>query len=226
MGLGAFLVACLGLLAEYSLPLITRAEILSPGRQRKVLGIVMSALALLASLAPLLLVRAPQPPAPPAQLLERPRAELLSAPVSLSPDNPELELVPPNWLTGVQRLFVVSMLTNGVQVPQGEAVAQLVATDDQDIPHFFNLRAGVDTAEWALDKREVAAQAQHGSARLAQSWLVYSPTGEAFSARTYFSGLFLGGDIYRLREVRLRYLYRNPPGRPPLTLEVKRIFIN
>jgi hypothetical protein len=226
VGLGAFLVACLGLLAEYSLPLLGRPSLVRHGGQRKTLGLVMTALAVLASLTPLLMMRTEAAPPPPALLAERPRAELLPAPVSLSPDNPEVSLGAPSWLTRVSRVFVVSLLTSAAEVEQGEAVAQLVVTDDQDIPHIYNLRAGVDSAEWALNKRDVAAIARHASARPAHGWVVYAPTGEAFEARDYFTGLFLGSEVNRVKSVTLRYLYRNPPGRAPVTLDLKRVFLN
>ncbi len=226
IGLGAFLVACLGLLAEYSLPLLGRPSLVRNASQRKTLGLIMTALALLASLSPLLGVRTAAAPPPPPMLTEKPRAELLPAPISLNPQNPEVTLPVPTWLTRISRIFVVSLLTSAAEVPQGEAVAQLVATDDQDIPHIYNLRAGVDTAEWALSKRDVAAIARHTAARTAQSWVVYAPTGEAFESRNYYTGLFLGTEVNRLKSLSLRYLYRNPPNRPPVTLDLKRVFLN
>jgi hypothetical protein len=213
-------------LAEYSLPLITRAGVPGEGRERKLLGVVMSALALLAACAPLLLIRFPQDPPLPDALREKPRAEILAAPASLSPQHPQMEIPAPSWLTRVSHIYMVSLLTNAAHVAQGETVAQLVATDDQDIPYIFNLRAGVDTAEWALDKRDLATGASHGLARPAQSWTVFAPTGEAFRARSYLSGLYLGGELSHIKNVRLRYLYDNPTGAKPVTLEIRRIFIN
>jgi hypothetical protein len=56
--------------------------------------------------------------------------------------------------------------------------------------------------------------------------VVYAPTGEAFEAHDYFTGLFLGSEINRIKSVTIRYLYRNPPGRPPVTLDLKRVFLN
>ncbi len=223
--LGGFLVACVGLLAEYSLPLLGRPALFSTGGRRKSLGVILSALAVMLAFSPLLLT----PPYQPPRLLERQfgraRAELLEKPISLGPENPEVELEVPTWVTGLSRIFIISMLVNGSEVEQKATVAQLVATDEGDMPHIFNLRAGIDTAEWALAKRELATQAKHGPARVASSWIVYTPTGEAFNAHSYFSGLYLGRKVERLRSVRLRYLYRNQPGRPPVRLDIKRIFV-
>ena len=223
--LGGFLVACVGLLAEYALPLLGRPALLSTGGRRKALGVILSALAVMLAFSPLLLT----PPYQPPRLLERQygraRAELLETPISLGPENPEVVLEVPSWITGLTRIFIISMLTNGAEVEERATVAQLVATDQGDMPHIFNLRAGIDTAEWALAKRELATQAKHGPARIATSWIVFTPTGEAFDAHSYFSGLYLGRKVEGLKTVRLRYLYRNPPGRPPVRLDIKRIFV-
>ncbi|CAO0824040.1 DUF4153 domain-containing protein [Desulfarculales bacterium] len=227
VGLGAFLVACAGLLAEYSLPLLGRSELtVLQDRQGKAQGVILSSLAILAALSPLLLARPPIADTEPPPMPRESRVELLPQPRILDPDHSEMELKVPIWLSGISRVFVVSLLANGGELTQGEAVAQLVATDDQDIPHIFSLRAGVDTAEWALEKREVATGIRHAQARPAQSWQVFESTGEAFQAHTYYTGLFLGSEVHRLKGVTLRYLYQNPPGRHPVTLEVRRVFLN
>jgi hypothetical protein len=227
VGLGAFLVACAGLLAEYSLPLLGRPDLAALHRQQgKAQGVILSCLAILAALSPLLLVRQPNGEAGRPPVPSDSRADLLPQPRNLDPAHPEIEMKVPAWLSGISRVFVVSLLAHGGDVVQGEAVAQLVATDDQDIPHIFSLRAGVDTSEWALQKREVATHTQHAQARPAQTWQVFEPTGETFQAQAYYTGLFLGSEVHRLKSVTLRYLYQNPPGRRPVTLEVRRVFLN
>ncbi|MBI4800416.1 MAG: hypothetical protein HY794_17130 [Desulfarculus sp.] len=226
VGLGAFLVACAGLLVEYSLPLLGRPELTGQQGQGKTQGVILSALVLLAALSPLLLVRPPAAESSASRLPAASRADILASPRTLDPEHPEVEIRVPPWLSGVTRVFVVSLLAHGLDMAQGEAVAQLVATDDQDIPHIFSLRAGVDTAEWALNKREVATHVRHAPARVAQAWQVFEPTGEAFQAQTYYTGLYLGSEVHRLKSVTLRYLYQNPPGRHPVTLEVRRVFVN
>jgi hypothetical protein len=224
--LGGFVVACVGLLAEYTLPLIGRFARMSPGAERKLPGVVLSALALLFALASLVLTDPYESPAAPGGLLEEGRAELLGAPVVLNPENPEVDLTPPRWLTGLSRVFVVSKLAGAAQVGQGKPVAQLVAVDHEGLPHIFHLRAGIDTAEWALNKREVAEEAQHGPARVASTWIVYTPEGEAFTAQSYFTGLYLGSQLHSLQSVKLRYIYENPPGRPAAEVQVRRVFLN
>ncbi|MEW5914267.1 MAG: hypothetical protein AB1814_17050 [Thermodesulfobacteriota bacterium] len=225
VGLGVFLVICGGVLAEYSLPLMGRSRVFDLGPDQKVAGVFCSCLALLAMLAPFLLLGPPSNPRLPKMFSERSRAVLLEEPVPLGPNNPEIELRTPTWLSGLTRIFVVSLLDNAAQVQQGQSVAQLIATDDQGLPHIFLLRAGIDSAEWDLQRRSMATLAQHRPARLASTWLVYTAKGEAFRGHDYYSGLYLGRTIDRLQSVRLRYIYRNPPGRPPVTLVLKRVFV-
>jgi len=225
LGAGAFVVICLGLLAEYSWPLAGRPKLLAVDQQRKVLGVVLSSLALLFLLAPLLLMPAPPMADSARELLERSRAELAPKTIILGPEHPQVVLPAPAWVTNLNALFVVSMVRNGAQVRQGEALAVINAEDDLNRPHIFSLRAGIDTADWALNRRDVAAHARHGPARVARAWTVHTPTGETFLALCYFTGLYLGRDVNLLKKVRIRYLYKNPPGRPPVILVIKRVFI-
>ncbi len=226
VGLGAFLVVCAGLLAAYSLPLMGRQEWSEPGPGSRLLGTLVSALALLVALAPLLMMNRPQSEPEGAEILSLSRAELLQAPVHLGPDNPEVVLKVPSWLNNVSRVLVVSLLANGVQVQENQTVAQVIVLDDQGVPHVFNLQAGVDTAEWALTKRAVSLSARHSAAPVAQSWLVHDPSGETFSAQSYLSGLFLGAKLNRAESVTVRYLYENPDNAIPVGLEVRRVALN
>lgn len=226
VGLGGFVVACVGLLAEYALPLLGRPNWMGLGRERKLPGVILSSLALLLAFSPLLLTNPYESPSVWPRSLQHSRSELVKKPVILGPDNQEVELTPPNWITGLSRVFVVSYLKNGAAVRQGEPVVQVVAMDGEGLPHIFNLRAGIDTAERDLNKRDVASVVQHGPARVARAEIVYTPVGEAFSAQSYFSGLYLGRQVVMLKSVRLRYLYQNPPGSPPVRVELARVFIN
>lgn len=226
IGLGGFLVACVGLLAEYTLPLLGRPGWMGAGRERKLPGVILSATALLLAFSPFLLTLPYESPTTWTRHLQRSRYELAKKPVRLGPDQTEVELQPPYWVNGLTRVFVVSHLKNGAAVRQGEPVAQLVALDGQDLPHIFNLRAGIDTAEQDLNKRAVASEARHGPARVAGSRIVYTPVGEAYAAQDYFTGLYLGRQVILLKSVRLRYLYQNPPGQPPMEVELARVFIN
>jgi len=226
LALGGFVVSCAGLLAEYTLPLVGRPRWMDLGAERKLPGVIISALALIAALAPLALTDPYENPAHLSRELARGRAELLAEPVVLSPERPSVELEVPAWLTEVSRVFVVSYLEHGSKVEQGRPVVQLVAVDDLDFPHIFPLLAGIDSAAWDINKRDAAVQAAHRPARVADTWIVYTPTGEAFTAQSYLAGLYLGHQVARVKRVKLSYVYENPSGRPPLEAVIRRVYIN
>ncbi|MCB2187595.1 MAG: hypothetical protein KQJ78_14330 [Deltaproteobacteria bacterium] len=221
---GGFLVCSVGLLLEYSLPLLGWSETGGLGRERKVLGMSLSAAALLAALVPLLFLPVDQPP---SVLAKTPaRAELMHGRILLHPDDPEIELKAPTWLYGVSRLYFISSLSRGLDVEQGQAVAQVVAVDDQELPHIFYLRAGVDTAEWALHKRNISSRVAHEVPTVARRWVIYTESGEAFWGQDYLTGLYLGREVNQLKTVKVRYIYHNNPNEPPVILELKSIFVN
>ena len=223
--LGAGLVVCLGVLAEYSLPLLGRTELGGSGGKAKLMGVLFSCLALLASLTPLVISKPIHPPAPPAAYLQRSRTELVVDPITLDNAHPEVEFKPPVWLKGLSHVFVIGYLTGSAGVKQGDPVGQLVAVDELDLPHIFNLRAGLDTADRDLARREVAAKAAHHMARVYQRWVTFTPSGEAYPANSYYTGLFLGRPVESLARLRIKLVAKNPALPIPYRLTLIRIFV-
>jgi hypothetical protein len=225
LGLGAFLVICLGLLIEYSLPLMGRSGMLETGDRYKVLGVMVSALALLCTMTPLLLVPVQKVESAPAEIFERARTRLLEEPIELGPNTPEIELEAPAWLLGPTRLYVVSLLKNAAEVRQGQTVLLLTAEDDLDRPHVYTIRAGVDTADWDLNRSDVARLAQHDPARVARYWIVHTPSGETYRGQSYFTGLYMGQEVNLIKSVRLKYVYKTPRGMKPPTIEIRQVML-
>ncbi len=224
VALGAFLMVCVPVLAEYSLPLLGKSEMVRLGGERKYAGMALSALALMVALAPLLLAR-PRQPHPPREFFDRARVELVKRPLTLDQKHPQVSLKVPGWLEGVSHVFMVGYLESGAAVPQGETVALLVAEDQRRMPYIYSLRAGIDTADFALARRSVAARARHRPAQVAALKVVYTPSGEAFQGREYYTGLYLGRTVERLSEVRLRLIYHPAEGQAQPRLVVSRIFV-
>jgi len=86
-----------------------------------------------------------------------------------------------------------------------ECVARLATGREIWLP----IRAGVDTAEWAIDRTDVRDLARHRRARVLTSFA----TGDAFAGHQYLGVLRLPG---RFTVVALRF--RALPGSPPLWL--------
>lgn len=222
--LGGFLVTCLGVLAEYSLPLFGRSGAMTGSdRERKVLGVVLSALALLSSL-PLLLFTPPwQDPVTPKEYENQAIFDLIEKPVTLDASNTSLDLTPPLSLGGFTHVYVVSRLENASQVPQGTTVARLTVDYDLDPRRTFNLRAGIDTAEGDLAKRDIAVRVKHHPPRIAESQVVFSRAGEAYVSQTFVTGLFLGHRVNRIYSL-LISLSALEDGNKNLKLHISRIF--
>jgi hypothetical protein len=76
---------------------------------------------------------------------------------------------------------IVSFLANGLTVPQGAVVGEVRlrgAGGETVLP----VRAGLETAEWALDRPDVAGQAGHRRAAVAGHW-IGQPRGNLYYAR-------------------------------------------
>ena len=224
LALGGFLVLCGGVLAEYSLPLLGWERFMRVGRESKVLGVMLSALALLAAFVPVLFTPAYHEVKPPAEFFNRARRELLNQTVELSPAKKVVELSAPVWLSGLTHVFVISQLSGGTQVPQRAVVAQLEIMDDLGILYVNEIRVGIDTADGDLARRGSQPPPKHGPARVAQSEMVYARTGEAYANQRYFTGIFLGREVRRIKTLRVRYTYEG--SEPiPVVLKIHRIFV-
>ena len=90
---------------------------------------------------------------------------------------------------------------------------------------MYTFRAGVDTADWALNRSNVARVARHDPARVADSWTVHTPSGETYRGQSYYSGLYLGREVNLIRSVRLKYVYQNRPGEKPATIEIRQVML-
>jgi hypothetical protein len=224
LALGGSLVLCVGVLAEYSLPLLGRGRFTSMGKKRKLMGVMLSATALLCAFLPVFFTPGYQKLAPPAEFFGRARRDLLPHSVVLDPSNPVVEMRVPSWLSGLTHVFVVSQTENSRAIAQGSVVAQLEAQDDLGLLYVEQLRAGVDTADGDLSRRGEILPAKHDMARLASNHLVYTPTGEAYPSHHYFTGIFLGREVRRLRLVRVRYTLKQS-GENQARLRLFRVFV-
>jgi hypothetical protein len=109
---------------------------------------------------------------PPLQLaLERGRPLLFSFPV-----------------TAATELRLVSSLAEATEVGQDEVVAAVHVRLATGRTLAIPVRAGIETAEWAHDRRDVKPLVRHHRAPVAESWPV---SGEAFSGHHYQGALDL-----------------------------------
>ena len=85
----------------------------------------------------------------------------------------------------VDNLSIISRLANSVETPQGATVARirLYTTDGKILEQ--ELRAGIDTAEWAHERSDVRASIKHGLAQVFDSRP--GDAGNTFSSYRYWS---------------------------------------
>jgi hypothetical protein len=100
----------------------------------------------------------------------------------------------PMPMTSATELVVVSSLSDAVAIPEGEPVAIVrarLASTGRDLE--MTLRAGVHTAEWALERPDVRARAAHSFPTIAESW---PGPGGGFRAHLYEGRVALPGRYF------------------------------
>jgi hypothetical protein len=130
--------------------------------------------------------------------VEVPHAALLVAPTERAPDlKVEVEPGRPRFfplpVRPATEIRLVTWLAEAVEVPQGAVVALVSARLASGRSFDLPLRAGIDTAEWAWDRPDVAGRVAHQRPRVAESFP--APEG-TFEGHRYQAVLRLPGRYY------------------------------
>lgn len=72
-------------------------------------------------------------------------------------------------------LQVQSYLGHSADLEDGRVAARLLITDTSGRSWSFDLRAGIETAEWAYDRPDVRGRVKHQKARVSMTWNLPSP---------------------------------------------------
>jgi len=126
--------------------------------------------------------------------------------ITVSPGNPEAVFNVVSLPASEIRL--VTALAYAPAIPQDTVVAEVRVLNVDGQMQRFPLRAGVETAEWALRRPDVVPQARHQAARVGYTRLVQEGPGGSFHGQLYLAAL--AWDITEsapIRQVTLRYLY-------------------
>jgi hypothetical protein len=124
----------------------------------------------------------------------------------LEPGRPRLLALPIRRATEV---VLATYLSGAIHVAQGEIVGECVVRLAAGREVWFPLRAGIETAEWAIEREDVRPVVRHRPANV----LRRTPTPEGFAAQEYLARLPLPGRFF-IDSLRLR----SWPGAPPLTV--------
>jgi hypothetical protein len=126
--------------------------------------------------------------------------------VVLEPPRPHLFALPFTRATEVRML---SFLSGAVEVATGTLVAECTARLASGREIVLPIRAGLDTAEWAWDRPDLAGRVRHARPRVHARFT----TRQGVAGNQYLAALPLGAR-YTVRSLRFRAV----PGAPPLRL--------
>jgi hypothetical protein len=127
--------------------------------------------------------------------------EVLDLP--LEAERPRLLPVPRAFATEVR---LATWMADAVGVPQGQPVAEVAVRLASGSELVYSLRAGVETAEWALDRADVRRLARHRKPRVESS---FRGKDQGFDGHRYLAVLDLGGR-YLVDGLRLRRRAADP----------------
>ena len=89
----------------------------------------------------------------------------------------------------VNRLRIVSALEHAPQLTQGQAVARLTVVDTGGHRSELPIRAGIETAEWALDRPDVRSVARHTAAPIALSFEAHDDFSPSYMRHLYVADI-------------------------------------
>jgi hypothetical protein len=98
-------------------------------------------------------------------------------------------------------LSLVTTLDSSGDLPQGEVVAKLIAQTTDGRRNEYELKAGVDTAEWAHERADVKATIRHGLAKIFESGP--GDANNSFPSHRYWTNVALNppGEATEAREI-------------------------
>jgi hypothetical protein len=188
-------------------------------RFHRFLPIAMTGI-LLAACAPFLLSPRPSPGVfhPP-----RPGGNervLLGEQVILSIRHPEHRL-PVDGGPEPRFIRVSLSLANALSVDHGSKVGEISFMGEGWSVERVTLRAGIEAAEWAIDRRDVSRQVRHSRPPPGESWIVQSPNGESFVAHRYHVDILLAGRT----SGEIRFRWNQPGGAKDMLLNIHKVLI-
>lgn len=113
-------------------------------------------------------------------------------------------------------IHLVSLLTCGLEIPQGETVAELTLMDQYGKQYIFPIRAGMETSEWSWGKKENREKRRHDQAKIESSWEM---SQEGYQGHSYRSSFRLNSPIIPKNITISRVNHRG-------NFEVKNIFLD
>lgn len=107
----------------------------------------------------------------------------------LSAANPTLQVALPKSRSGYTRMTLISSLSRAASLRQGRSVGTIDA-EESGAQARFPVRAGVETAEWSIDRPPLSvaawrARPRHGRPRIESSYAAFTTEGLPFYGHEY-----------------------------------------
>ncbi len=103
----------------------------------------------------------------------RTRDVTIATALNLETDKPSLTVSSKGIIASGLRVH--SYLGHSAEMKDGQVAARLRVTDTSGRSFSFDLRAGIETAEWAYDRPDVRGRVQHQRATVSMTWNLPSP---------------------------------------------------
>ncbi|MBI3732549.1 MAG: YfhO family protein [Chloroflexi bacterium] len=134
-----------------------------------------------------------------------PRAPLVNLVASSPSSQRTFVLSPPQTITS---LHIVSALEHAPQVNQGDTVAQIIVTDTLGRAMRLPIRAGIESAEWALERPDIRGFARHRLAPVVFSFTANDDSSTPYTRHLYQADIPVGENTASIRAIELEVAAR------------------
>ncbi len=122
-------------------------------------------------------------------------------------------------------LLIVSNLTGSIGIPHKTSLASVIINGQEKYFETFTMKAGKDTAEETLEKKQIKDAVAHGRAAIYSSWALPNDDGTTFEAHDYYSTLFFKKPL-KVRKITVKLLELNDQKLPSETrFHIKEILL-
>ncbi len=124
--------------------------------------------------------------------------------------------------SGDEELGILSNLANAAEIRDGEKVAEVSVSCQNQQQFFAEIRVGQDTAEWAWERADVRSVIKHRRAEIAESWP--GDSAQSFSAHSYLAKVKLPSGALKCTSKPLLQIKSQARGDVTFTLRALSLF--
>jgi hypothetical protein len=145
----------------------------------------------------------------PTEIWGQPVSIPLPKPIVLNSESASFS-IPLHLDRAVSRMVLQTNLSNAATLTDGVVVAEILLTDNDNRTERVVLRSGLDTGEWAYDRKDVIDHIQHTRPQIARSKREKDADGRDFLSHVYRAEKVWGYRSFIPRELKIRYRIPEP----------------